>query len=125
MLVLAAPHGDDPRDDGYNHAIPGELLYRPFICDSGQQDNCGCERSWVGTGSSKATTLAEVVDMPDMTRADYLATIGLYLMDMWGWEAREAYQEAQDIAGLAEHYGAGALVTIDRTGHDHLDASHG
>lgn len=26
MLVLAAPQGDDPRDDGYNHAVPGELL---------------------------------------------------------------------------------------------------
>ncbi|GGO70651.1 DUF7715 family protein [Nonomuraea cavernae] len=112
MLILAAPHSDDPRDDGFNHAIPGELLYRPFVCSSGQEHACGCERSWAGVGSSRATTLAEVIDKPDMTPSEYLNTISLFLAETWDWEVKDAVDEAQTLAAIAEDFGAGAYVTI-------------
>ncbi|MFI7618032.1 hypothetical protein ACIBP6_43115 [Nonomuraea terrae] len=120
MLVLTAPKTDDPRDGGFNHAIPGELLCRPIVCDAGRDGGCGCERSWAGIGSQKATTLAEVVDRPHMTRAEYLGTIGLYLMDAWGYSDQDAFTEAAELADTAEHFGAGALVTIDIDGDSHV-----
>ncbi|MFG1619526.1 hypothetical protein ACGFI3_42810 [Nonomuraea wenchangensis] len=113
MLVLAAPHGDDPRDDGYNHAIPGELLRRPPVCDSGQAAACGCERSWIGVGSGKATTLAQVVYKVGLTRGEYLGTIGLHLLDTGAYSAREALAEGVELADTAEYVGSGAYITID------------
>jgi len=128
MLVLAAPRSDDPRDDGFVHTIAGELVYRPFVCASGQEDACGCERSWAGVGSGKTTTVAEVVDKPDMTPSRYLNTISLYLVETWGWEVKDAVDEAQILASIAEDFGAGAYVTIriDGDSHvfDHLEADH-
>lgn len=109
MLVLAAPQGDDPRDDGYNHAVPGELL-RPPVCDSAV---CACERSWIGVGSGNATTLAQVIYKVGLTRGEYLGTIGLHLLDTGNYSARDALAEAIELADTAEHFGAGAYVTID------------
>ncbi|WP_327105436.1 DUF7715 family protein [Nonomuraea glycinis] len=129
MLVLAAPRIDDPRDDGFNRAVPGELLYRPFVCASGQERNCGCEQQWGGIASSKATTVAEVVDKSGMTRSEYLNTIALYLAETWEWDTKAAVDEAQELAAIAEHFGSGALVTIDIDGNgslsDELRTDHG
>lgn len=116
MLVLTAPTSDDPRPDGFNHALPGELLHRPYVCDAGQDRGCGCERAWAGVSSRKATTLAHVVNLP-ITEQEYIATLGRFLMDTWGWQMIHAYDEARMLAELATSCGAGALVTID-TQHD-------
>lgn len=119
MLVLTAPDRDDPRDGGFNHALAGELLYRPYICDSGHNGTCGCERSWAGIASRKGTTLAQIRDL-QMTRNEYLATIGTYLIDTWGWEMEDAWDEAETLAGIASDYQPGDLLTIAVDGDQHL-----
>jgi hypothetical protein len=128
MLVLTAPHSDDPRDDGYNHAIPGELLHRPHVCDSGRQNTCGCERAWIGASSRQSTTLAQVVYKVGMTKADYLSTIALHLMNAEHYGMHDAYAEAAELADTAQHFGSGAYVTIRLDGDEHvfslLEADH-
>lgn len=124
MLVLAAPETEDPRDGGFVHTLAGELLYRPFACDAAEHGGCGCDRAWAGVGTSRAATIAEVVDKPHLTRESYLRTIGMFLAETWGWDSKAAVDEASDLAELATFYGVGALVTIDATGHDLLGAAH-
>ncbi len=41
----------------------GELLHLGMVCDN--CDNCGCDRSFNGSKSMKATTVAEVLDMDE------------------------------------------------------------
>jgi len=119
MLVLTAPTSDDPRDGGFNHALPGELLYRPFACDAGIGGDCGCSRSWVGVSSSKRTTLAQVAEL-DTTPHEYIATIGTFLMDAWQFSTQDAYDEARLLADMAADYEPGSLLTIKVDGDQHL-----
>ncbi|MWA02174.1 hypothetical protein F8568_017690 [Actinomadura sp. LD22] len=111
MLVLAAPDTDDPRDGGFVATIPGELLYRPFVCSAGQEGACGCERSLAGMTSRKGTTLALVTDT-DMTRAQYIDAHAGFLVDCWGWNRADAEHEASMLADIAADFTAGTLVTV-------------
>lgn len=111
MHVLAAPDTTDPRPGGFVCTMPGELLYRPFVCDSGREGNCGCERSMAGMTTAKGTTIAAVVDR-DITPADYLTTYAAFLVDHWSWEPDAAREEAQTLADLAAEFPAGTLITI-------------
>lgn len=62
MKVLVAEI--DNREDGFSWTNPGELvLVKGFVCASGERGRCGCERSFVGVDTRKATTAARVVDM--------------------------------------------------------------
>ncbi|MGC9543607.1 DUF7715 family protein [Streptomyces sp. UG1] len=112
MLVLAAPHTEDPRDGGFVHTTPGELLIRPFVCGAGGNGACGCERSWAGVTSRGATTLAEVVDRPDLTQDVYIDLIVGYFTQAWGWDREDAEEEAVVLATIAHDFGPGALLTI-------------
>jgi hypothetical protein len=51
-------------------------------CDAG--DACGCRRSWVGLGSSRATTTAMVVDRPAIGEAVLREAVEDWL-DRSGW----------------------------------------
>lgn len=112
MLVLAAPRAEDPRDGGAVHTFPGELLFRPYVCDAGEEDACPCSQRWAGMSTGKTTTLAEVVDR-DMTRADYITTLAAYFVGEWDWERGDAEEEARELADIAAEFGAGALLAID------------
>lgn len=109
MLVLAAPHTDDPRDDGFVHTLPGELLHRPFVCNSGHEGTCGCERSWIGITSRKATTLAEVIEM-DIDPATYTGLIAGVLAD--DWDRADAEEETGFLADIAADFDTGTLLTL-------------
>lgn len=111
MHVLAAPAAEDPRPDGFNHAVAGEMLYRSMVCETGREGNCGCERSWTGVSSGKATTLAEVIDR-DMTERTYVRLLAAHLMDQWQTPLVDAEQEAKTLADLAADFPPGALLTI-------------
>lgn len=111
MLVLAA--ATDPRDDGFSHTIPGELVVRPpIVCDAGRAAACGCERSWAGMTTRKGTTLAHVVDR-DLTPDTYIQLVTTHLIDTYGVDPGTAEQEAQHLADTARHFGADAYLTIE------------
>lgn len=116
MLVLAAPRCEDPRDGGFVWTIPGELLYRPVVCDAGRRRRCGCEYSWAGVSSSRATTLAAVIDRPGLSLPRYLDTMAMYLIDTWAFRVEDAVGEARELADLAASFGAGAHITINTEG---------
>jgi hypothetical protein len=117
MLVLTAPNTEDPRDDGFVCTIPGELVTRPgIICDAGRDGTgceTGCDRSWAGITSRKGTTIAVVAERPDLTHATYVAMVAASYRDVWEWDEPDATDEAEMLAELAEHFGAGAFVKIE------------
>lgn len=118
MRVLVAPSRPDPRHGGFNYAIPGELVYKPPSCDSGQRGVCGCEDSWVGVTSHKATTTAEVVDL-DVTEDTYLRLIAAALIEDHDYDSDDAAEHARSLADIAADFSAGALVVITPQGDDH------
>ncbi|RKS76482.1 hypothetical protein BZB76_1838 [Actinomadura pelletieri DSM 43383] len=119
MRVLTAPNTQDPRDGGFVATLPGELLYRPFVCASGQDGRCGCERSLAGMTTRKGTTLAEVTDK-DMTLADYIDAHASFLVDVWGWDRAGAEDEARALADVASDFPAGTLVTVQLQDEAHV-----
>lgn len=113
MLVLAAPRGEDPRDAGFVHTVAGELVIRPFVCGAGEEGACGCERSWAGVTSRAATTLAEVVNRPDLTSDTYTRLITGYFTEVWQWDPADARAEVLELADIADDFGPGALLAIE------------
>lgn len=112
MLVLSAPHNNDPRGDGFNHCLAGELLVRGTVCDAGRRgDHCGCERSWAGITSSRGTTIAVVRDQA-ISEDTYRALIVDHLIGD-GWDHDDAHDEARLLADLAADHPAGTLVALD------------
>ena len=72
MKVLVASRGTGPQD--FAHGQDGELVYAADVCaeeirsmdpdDADSIGACGCSRAWTGVTSRKATTVAEVRDLP-------------------------------------------------------------
>lgn len=116
MRVLAAPL-NDPRDDGSTHTIPGELLYRPFTCDSDQHGQCGCGRAWVGITTRQGATAAQITEQ-DITVEEYAGLIAAHFTEVWGWDVLDGRHEAAILAEIALEFPLGALITITVQG-DH------
>ncbi|MEU4405043.1 hypothetical protein AB0F88_10990 [Streptosporangium sp. NPDC023963] len=117
MRVLTATDAEDPRDGGFNRAIPGELLFRPFVCSTGDHGACGCERSWAGVGSEKGTTLAAITDRTDLDLHRYVDLVATYLVDKQQWNRDTAEDEARLLADLAadfaDTFGEDVHLTIE------------
>lgn len=112
MLLLAAPHGEDPHDGSHVDTVAGELLYRPFTCSSGDVGVCACGTRWAGVTSRRTTTLAEVVDRPNLTPRVYTDLIAAFLIDTFQWIPADAEQEAGDLAAIAADFNPGTLLRI-------------
>lgn len=116
MKVLTAPAAGQPLpDEGFAFTIPGELLCRPPVCDSGREGNCGCERSWSGVSSQKGTTVAVVTEQR-ITADEYTDVIGGHLGDAWACSSDAAEDEARMLADVASDFDLGALVIIELNG---------
>ncbi|RSN71343.1 DUF7715 family protein [Actinomadura sp. WAC 06369] len=111
MRVLAAPPHNPRRDDGFTYTIPGELLYRPFACDSDQDGQCGYGRAWVGITSRKGTTAAQIAEH-DITVEEYAGLIAAHFTEVWGWDPLDGRHEAAILAEIALEFPLGALITI-------------
>lgn len=109
--VIAAPDVQDPRDGGFVHTMPGELLALPVPCDNPE---CGCDRTWTGLGTGQGSTLAVVAEH-DIRRAIYIELIAGHLIRR-GWDALDATSEGEWFAQLAERFPLGALLTAAREG---------
>ena len=73
MRALVATDQTDPRDGGFSYTVPGELLTAPPPCD---KFGCGCRWSFNGLSSTVGTTLALVVDRPDIDPATFAELVG-------------------------------------------------
>lgn len=102
MLVLIATNetqGDQPGD--FAHAVDGELV-TPVGAECCSPATCGCGRGFPGLASARATTIAMVVDRPELTEQDL----------------RDAVWESLDRGGWADHLDDDEF---DALVDDHLD----
>lgn len=106
MKVLVADTGTEP--DDHTATIPGELVVDSITCDRDRLrtgDACGCGKLWTGLASRRYTTVARVVDRPDLDvdtfaglLADSLASSGWKNVVEW------AQEWAEDVADLAAEW---------------------
>jgi len=91
----------------------GELLYLGMVCDS--CNDCGCDRSFSGTKSMKATTIAEVSEMDGIEAArQYMDA-----MEKAGWtkvvDKESLLQDFKDLCLSIEQMEIGKLVRVKST----------
>ena len=71
----------------------GELAYFGMVCDGNEtiDGGCGCQRSFCGMVSHKATTTARVVERP-ITRNELIVAFSASMKDA-GWNLDDKYIE--------------------------------
>lgn len=98
----------------FSWTVEGELVRWPLIeCASGR--SCGCERSFPGLASHRATTTVKVVELEALNRAglvrallDDLVANGITVIDD---EARRYVEdEADDLARVASFFPTGTVL---------------
>jgi hypothetical protein len=80
-VLVATRETQGQRTDDFYWANDGELVLPPLVCDS---PVCGCDRSFVGIDSHKATTTAMVAERPDVTPQSLKELVRANLKD-GGW----------------------------------------
>ena len=91
----------------------GELLYLGMVCDS--CNDCGCDRSFSGIKSMKATTVAEIVEM------DGIEAANKYIdgMEKAGWtnlmDKETLLRDFKDLCLSIEQMEVGKLVRVKST----------
>lgn len=76
-VLVATGRTQGVRLNDYDWCVAGELVRIGEVCarDRGDPDSgCGCGRGFAGLNSHRATTTAEVADVP-LTRADYAEAV--------------------------------------------------
>lgn len=117
-VIVASRRTQGTRPDDFSWTLDGELVHLPAIeCASGPA--CGCDRSFAGVASRRATTTAEVAEREltedQVVRAvlDSLADGGYVDLAVPG-QRREgewlAYALTADLLELADATPVGAVV---------------
>lgn len=117
-VIVASQATQGTRTDDFSWTLEGELVHLPPIeCASGPA--CGCERSFVGVASQRATTTAEVAERElaedDVVRAVYDALVdGSYVEPEVPGQRREgqwlAYALVADLLELADRTPVGTVL---------------
>lgn len=80
-ILTATATGQGARKNDFNWAVEGELVLIQPPCATDERDpdgGCGCGRAFAGISSHRATTTAQVRDLP-LSYADVTEAIGGYL----------------------------------------------
>jgi hypothetical protein len=127
-VLVAVADTPRPRDGDFNFATPGEVLaLSVLICRTPERRaECGCDRSFAGVDSSKATTYARVAELGE-AEAAALASSFPDSSRVAGWpglplERRAAilWQEIVELSALIDAVSPGAEVRI-RSGQDDFE----
>lgn len=116
MKILVATTCTQGRfHDDYHFAIPGELVQLKRLCAQGRDDpagdGCMCARGFIGLNSQRATTTAEIAELP-LSMADYVEAIRSSLEQQGFCEhlTAEAPDEAAELAETAAEFPVGTIV---------------
>ncbi|MFG3301002.1 hypothetical protein [Micromonospora chersina] len=114
-LLVATRRGQGQRDNDFHHAVDGEVVYLGVVCARDEEDpdgGCGCGRAFVGLNSGKATTTAEVRDVP-FTRED-VALAMQSSFEQHGWAEIGVNAEADgfvdELIELGQEWPVGTVV---------------
>jgi hypothetical protein len=108
-IIAATSRGQGDRPGDFNFALNGEIVVPATPCDSA---DCGCERSFAGTTTQKATTTAEIVDSA-LSRDDVITAIAKSRADGWhDHDIEAAVTLADSLLGVAAAQGVGTVLGI-------------
>jgi hypothetical protein len=112
-ILTATTKGQGTRETDYTFAVEGELVWVGSVCATDQRDpdgGCGCGRGFMGLSSHRATTTAEVRDLP-LTRDDVVAALaGYYESAGYGRVPRgEVEDDVDDMLQALENVPAGTI----------------
>ncbi len=117
-VLTATRQSQGDRPDDFCFTVEGELVRLSFDrCDCPE---CGCDRSFAGLGSSRATTTALVLDHPAYTRQTYRQAVvdGLTRQGFVDPGDPESVRWAEGLAdtqlAIAAFYTAGTVVEASR-----------
>lgn len=113
LVATTRTQGEFP--DDYQFAIPGELVQAKRLCAKGRADpdglGCMCTRGFIGLNSQRATTTAEISEVP-LSMADYVEAIRSSLEQQGFCEhlSGEAPEEAAELVALIAEFPVGTVV---------------
>lgn len=116
LIAVTDPAAPSPACHGF--AVAGELVV-PFGLDCAEPDRCRCTRAWAGLSTLGFTELAEIVDRPNLTRAELRRSVH-DLLDRLGYiddivQAHEAGEEWFEELDISD-----PVVAVDRIVDDHV-----
>lgn len=119
VKVLVATHeGQGARKSDFCHTIDGEPVYLGFECDGNDRvdGGCGCQRSFSGFTSHRATTTAKVVECETSSREyverymDTMQAAGWFKPEDRGKEQKDFEPMALEMLRIAATFKVGQVV---------------
>jgi hypothetical protein len=113
-MLTATKIGQGIRANDYSHTTEGELVLVGLVCATDRKNpdgGCGCGRGFSGLSSHRATTTAQVRDLP-MSREDViLAFVGYYKSAGYGIVPRnEVEPEVDELLQFAGKHDTGTII---------------
>jgi hypothetical protein len=113
-LLTATATTQGTRDNDFDWTVEGELVWIGFVCATDRRNpegGCGCGRAFSGLSSHRATTTAQVRDLP-LTRDDVITALsGYYDSAGYGvYGAAELGGEVDDILRAVSGWPVGTIV---------------
>jgi hypothetical protein len=102
------------RANDFDWTIEGELVWIGWVCAKDRKNpdgGCGCGRSFSGLSSHRATTTAQVRDLP-FTRDDVLTALTGYLESAgYGtFEPSELVDEVDELLAIVSEWDVGTII---------------
>jgi hypothetical protein len=113
-ILTATAAGQGARDNDFDWTIEGELVWIGLVCATDRRNpdgGCGCGRSFSGLSSHRATTTAQVRDLP-LTRDDVTKALAGYC-EAAGYgvvEPVELAEEVDELLRVVSEWDVGTIV---------------
>jgi hypothetical protein len=113
-LLTATTTGQGARENDFDWTVEGELVWLGFVCATDLKDpdgGCGCGRSFSGLSSHRATTTAQVRDLPLSVDDVIAALAGYYESAGYGaFPPSELAEEVDDVLAIVAAWDEGAII---------------
>ncbi|BBY98319.1 DUF7715 family protein [Mycolicibacterium fallax] len=110
-ILVATALTQGARSNDYCYCVSGEPVWVQDPCDRDRRDpndECGCSRGFAGAASHRATTTAQVADLP-LTRAELIDAMRMSLDD-GGWPVEWAEDVVDDNLIIASVFSVGTVI---------------
>jgi hypothetical protein len=115
-VLTATAAGQGERDNDFHWAVEGELVWIGDVCATDRRDpdgGCGCGRAFSGLSSHRATTTAQVRDLP-LSREDLITALVGYF-ESAGYGVVPRHELEPDLDQLLQYVATLAVgTTIER-----------
>lgn len=110
-MLVATTLTQGTRSDDYCICVAGEPVWIQEPCDRDRRDperGCGCSRGFAGAASHRATTTAQLADVP-LTRDELVLAIRMSLID-GGWPVNWPEDVVDENLVIASAFPTGTVI---------------